>query len=110
MNVVVVTLFPELVAAVGESGIPRVAVESGALALTMISPRDFATNRHRTVDDRPFGGGPGMLLMAETLANAIESAKQSLPAEVLGQRLSTCRRKVSAWIGVRSSRFRCRRI
>lgn len=87
MNVVVVTLFPELVAAVGESGIPRVAVESGALALTMISPRDFAINRHRTVDDRPFGGGPGMLLMAETLANAIESAKQSLPAESPGAKV-----------------------
>lgn len=93
MNIAVVTLFPELVAAVGESGIPRVALESGALALTLISPRNFATNRHRTVDDRPFGGGPGMLLMAETLAEAIESARQSLPgAKVVylspqGQRL-----------------------
>lgn len=85
MNIAVVTLFPELVAAVGASGIPRVAVESGALALTMISPRDFATNRHRTVDDRPFGGGPGMLLMAETLAEAIESAKQSLASENSGE-------------------------
>jgi tRNA (guanine37-N1)-methyltransferase len=79
MNIAVVTLFPELVTAVGVSGIPRVAVESGALSLKLISPRDFATNRHRTVDDRPFGGGPGMLLMAETLAEAIESARQSLP-------------------------------
>lgn len=93
MNIAVVTLFPELVTAVGESGIPRVAIESGALALTLVSPRDFATNRHRTVDDRPFGGGPGMLLMAETLAEAIESARQSLPdAKVVylspqGQRL-----------------------
>lgn len=79
MNIAVVTLFPELIAAVGEHGMPRVAVASGALTLTMISPRDFAENRHRTVDDRPFGGGPGMLLMAETLAKAIESAKQALP-------------------------------
>lgn len=93
MNIAVVTLFPELVAAVADSGIPRVAVESGALSLSLISPRAFATNRHRTVDDRPFGGGPGMLLMAETLAEAIESAKQSVPgAKVVylspqGQRL-----------------------
>ncbi len=79
MNIVVVTLFPELVEAVGMSGIPRVAIEQGALALSCVSPRDFATNRHRTVDDRPFGGGPGMLMIAETLSQSIESAKATAP-------------------------------
>lgn len=79
MNISVITLFPELVEAVGVSGIPRVAIEQGALALRCISPRCFATNRHRTVDDRPFGGGPGMLMIAETLSLAITSAKASVP-------------------------------
>lgn len=79
MNIAVVTLFPELVVAVGESGIPRIALEQGALVLSTFSPRDFATNRHRTVDDRPFGGGPGMLMIPETLSLAIDAAKASAP-------------------------------
>ncbi|MDA3877507.1 MAG: tRNA (guanosine(37)-N1)-methyltransferase TrmD [Halothiobacillus sp.] len=84
MRVTVVTLFPELVAAVGDSGIPRVAMESGALQVDTISPRDFAVNRHRTVDDRPFGGGPGMLMIPETLAAAISAAKKrTIGARVL---------------------------
>jgi tRNA (guanine37-N1)-methyltransferase len=79
MNISVITLFPELVEAVGVSGIPRVAIEQDALGLNCVSPRDFATNRHRTVDDRPFGGGPGMLMIAETLSLAIAAAKATMP-------------------------------
>ncbi|ANJ67843.1 tRNA (guanosine(37)-N1)-methyltransferase TrmD [Halothiobacillus diazotrophicus] len=79
MHITVVTLFPELVAAVGESGMPRVAIGTGALTVDTVSPRDFAVNRHRTVDDRPFGGGPGMLMIPETLAAAITEARRRAP-------------------------------
>ncbi len=75
MQITVVTLFPELVRAVMHSGMPRVAESQGAMALATVNPRDFAQDRHRTVDDRPFGGGPGMLLKPETLAAAIRAAK-----------------------------------
>ncbi|WP_407275728.1 tRNA (guanosine(37)-N1)-methyltransferase TrmD [Halothiobacillus sp. DCM-1] len=80
MKITVVTLFPELVEAVAQSGMPRVAVERGALSLQTINPRMFAADRHRTVDDRPFGGGPGMLLKPEPLAAAIEAAKAEAPS------------------------------
>ncbi len=79
MDIAVVTLFPELVDAVGMSGMPRVAIAQKALTLRCLSPRDFVHNRHRTVDDRPFGGGPGMLMLAEPLAQAIASAKLAAP-------------------------------
>ena len=78
MKIEVVTLFPELVEVVTRSGIPRVAVEQKALELSCINPRDFANNRWRKVDDRPCGGGPGMVMQAEPLAQAIETAKASL--------------------------------
>lgn len=78
MKIEVVTLFPELVEVVTRSGMPRVAVEQKALELSCINPRDFANNRWRKVDDRPCGGGPGMVMQAEPLAQAIETAKASL--------------------------------
>ena len=78
MKIEVVTLFPELVEAVTRHGMPRVAVEQGALQLGCTNPRDFATNRWRKVDERPFGGGPGMVMQAEPTALAIEHAKAKL--------------------------------
>jgi tRNA (guanine37-N1)-methyltransferase len=71
----VVTLFPEMFAALTASGITRRALERSLYAIGFHSPRDFATNAHRTVDDRPFGGGPGMVMMAEPLEKAIGGAK-----------------------------------
>lgn len=79
MNITVVTLFPELVQAVAHSGMPRVAEARGVLTLKTLDPRVFATDRHRTVDDRPFGGGPGMLLKPEPLAEAVRAAKAGNP-------------------------------
>jgi tRNA (guanine37-N1)-methyltransferase len=70
----VVTLFPEMFAAVSEHGITRRARELGLWTMATWSPRDFTSDRHRTVDDRPFGGGPGMVLMAEPLAAAVSAA------------------------------------
>lgn len=70
----VVTLFPEMFAAVADHGITRRARELGLWQLATWNPRSFTSDRHRTVDDRPFGGGPGMVLMAEPLAAAVDAA------------------------------------
>lgn len=72
----VVTLFPEMFDAVTESGITARARERLAYQLLTWNPRNFATNSHRTVDDRPYGGGPGMVMMAEPLEKAINAARQ----------------------------------
>lgn len=71
----VITLFPEMFAALTEYGVSRRAHENGAWQLQCWDPRSFATDLHRTVDDRPFGGGPGMVLMAEPLAQCVEAAR-----------------------------------
>ena len=80
LRVVVVTLFPAMLEALTGSGISRRAVERGQLSVQTVNPRDFTDDRHRTVDDRPFGGGPGMLMKVEPLAAAIAYARQLLPA------------------------------
>ena len=71
----VITLFPEIFAAITESGITRRARDLGLYRLDCWNPRDFTTNNYRTVDDRPYGGGPGMVMLAEPLEKAIEAAK-----------------------------------
>jgi tRNA (guanine37-N1)-methyltransferase len=76
----VVSLFPELVAPVLETGVVGRAAERGLVALEQSSPREFATDRHRTVDDRPYGGGPGMVLKYEPLRDAVLALRQRLPA------------------------------
>lgn len=81
MKIEVITLFPELVEVVTRHGMPRVAVEQNALELSCRNPRDFAQNRWRKVDERPFGGGPGMVMQAEPLGQSIEAAKSVLGAE-----------------------------
>jgi tRNA (guanine37-N1)-methyltransferase len=71
-----VTLFPEMFAAVTESGIVSRALQAGLWSLELWNPRDFAKDKHRTVDDRPYGGGPGMVMLAEPLEKALDAAKQ----------------------------------
>lgn len=84
MKIEVLTLFPELVEQVGRFGMPRVAVESGALTLTTRNPRDTSGNKWRRVDQRSYGGGPGMVMQAEPLAQAIAAAKAAIgPAKVV---------------------------
>jgi tRNA (guanine37-N1)-methyltransferase len=78
MKIEVVTLFPELVEQVVRHGMPRIAVEGGQLQLSMRNPRDYAQNRWRRVDDRPYGGGPGMVMEAEPLAQAVAAAKAAV--------------------------------
>lgn len=70
-----VTLFPEAFAAVSEYGITRRAREDGLWSLALWNPRDFTIDNYRTVDDRPYGGGPGMVMLAEPLTKAIAAAK-----------------------------------
>ena len=71
----VITLFPEMFAALTGSGITRRARDRGLYRLGFHNPRDFATGAHRTVDDRPYGGGPGMVMLAEPLRQAIAQAR-----------------------------------
>lgn len=72
----VVTLFPEMFAALTQSGVTRRAFEQERWGLTLWNPRDFTTDRHRTVDDRPYGGGPGMVMLARPLEATINAAKE----------------------------------
>jgi tRNA (guanine37-N1)-methyltransferase len=72
----VVTLFPEMFDAVTESGVTGRARERRLFELVAWNPRAYAANSYRTVDDRPYGGGPGMVMMAEPLEKALEAARQ----------------------------------
>ncbi len=80
MKFAAVTIFPEMFEAVTRFGISRRAFENGIATLNSINPRDFATNQYKTIDDRPFGGGPGMVMMPEPLEKAIDAARQSVGA------------------------------
>ncbi len=75
MRIDVVTLFPELVDHALRFGVTGRALERGLWQLSTWNPRDFAMDNYRTVDDRPYGGGPGMVLLAEPLAKAVTAAK-----------------------------------
>ncbi|WP_049722246.1 tRNA (guanosine(37)-N1)-methyltransferase TrmD [Gilvimarinus polysaccharolyticus] len=76
MKVAVVTLFPEMLAAVRDHGITGRAVTRGQVEVQCWNPRDFTADRHNTVDDRPYGGGPGMLMKVQPLHDAVDAAKQ----------------------------------
>lgn len=80
MRVQIVSLFPEMVRTVAEYGVVGRAVTRGLLELGYENPRDYATDAHRTVDDRPYGGGPGMVLKYEPVAAAVASARRAVPA------------------------------
>lgn len=71
----VITLFPEMFDAITQFGVTRKAVELGKFELQAWNPRDFTSDNYRTIDDRPYGGGPGMVMLAEPLSKAISAAK-----------------------------------
>jgi tRNA (guanine37-N1)-methyltransferase len=75
LQIEVITLFPEMVNTVTEYGITSRAVKRGLLRVNTWNPRDYTSDNHRTVDDRPYGGGPGMVMMAEPLSAAITNAR-----------------------------------
>ena len=73
----VISLFPDMFDAISQYGITSRALERKIYALNVINPRDFTKDNHKTVDDRPYGGGPGMVMLAEPLEKSIDLAKQN---------------------------------
>lgn len=80
MQMQVVTIFPEMVRTIAQFGVVGRAVERELITLDCQNPRDFTLDAHRTIDDRPYGGGPGMVMKYEPAAAAIAAAKAKLPA------------------------------
>jgi tRNA (guanine37-N1)-methyltransferase len=76
VKIALITLFPEMFEAITHYGVTSRAVNNGLLEVHFFNPRDFTTDRHHTVDDRPYGGGPGMLMKVEPLRKAIDAARQ----------------------------------
>ncbi len=76
MKLNIITLFPEMVKDALSFGVIGKAIENGLLTLNCVNPRDFAANKHNRVDDKPFGGGPGMVMMYDPMQRAMESVKQ----------------------------------
>ena len=83
MKIALITLFPEMFDALTDYGVSGRAVNQGLLEISSFNPRDFAEDAHSTVDDRPYGGGPGMVLMIEPLRRAISAAKKWIDGEPL---------------------------
>lgn len=81
LQVEVISIFPEMFAAISEYGITSRAVKQGLLQLTCRNPRSYTEDRHQTVDDRPFGGGPGMVMKIEPLERALADARQAAGVE-----------------------------
>jgi tRNA (guanine37-N1)-methyltransferase len=81
MRIALVSLFPEMFAAVGEHGVTGRAIRQGLVSLSHCNPREYTVDNHRTVDDRPYGGGPGMLMKVDPLQQAIVAAKTMTGAE-----------------------------
>jgi tRNA (guanine37-N1)-methyltransferase len=79
MTFTVITIFPEMFSALLSGGILKRAVEGGVVSIEPIDIRDFAKDAHRTVDDRPYGGGSGMVMKPEPMAEAIREAKKRHP-------------------------------
>ncbi|WP_392563635.1 tRNA (guanosine(37)-N1)-methyltransferase TrmD [Orbus wheelerorum] len=78
MKIGIISLFPEMFQAITHYGVTSRAVKNNLLDVKYWSPRDFAYDKHKTVDDRPYGGGPGMLMMVQPLRDAIHAAKSEL--------------------------------
>jgi tRNA (guanine37-N1)-methyltransferase len=74
----IVSIFPDMFQAFTDFGVTGRAIKSGLLEVVVVDPRDFTHDKHRTVDDRPYGGGPGMLMMVQPLTDAIAAAKQAV--------------------------------
>ncbi len=77
MHFALVSLFPEMFDAVTDHGVTGRAVKQGLVEISHSNPRDYTTDRHRTVDDRPYGGGPGMLMKIDPLQQAIAAARET---------------------------------
>ena len=85
MRIDIVTIFPKMVRGPLEEGIVARAIARGLLEVVVHDLREFTTDRHRVVDDMPFGGGPGMVLKAEPLFRAVDAIREQagLPAAIV---------------------------
>ena len=81
MKIGVITLFPEMFSALTDYGVSGRAVDNGLVDIAYFNPREFTQDKHRTVDDRPYGGGPGMVMLLEPLLRAVETAKDWIAGE-----------------------------
>src|SRR5688500_16854253 len=79
MRIDILTLFPEMFASFLGTSIPKRAAEKGLVEYKLMNFRDFATDAHKSVDDKPFGGGPGMIMMCQTTFDAVEAAEMQDP-------------------------------
>jgi tRNA (guanine37-N1)-methyltransferase len=108
MQIRVVTLFPEMIRAGLSFGICGRALSRGLASVAVLNPRDFAHDANRTVDDRPYGGGPGMVLKYEPLREAVRAARSELPSGTRAIFLSpqgrrfdqTLAREMTSWPGL----------
>lgn len=76
MEICIVSAFPDFFAGAFNCGPTRAAVNSGSLSVSVVNPRDFTEDQHRTIDDYPFGGGPGMVMRPEPIVRAVESVRR----------------------------------
>lgn len=116
MRIDIVTLFPELFAPFLETGVTRRAFESGQVHVQLWNLRDHATGAYRRVDDRPFGGGPGMVMMAEPLWQCLQSIRSSNPVSKTNpvvlfspQGQSMCHAVAQDWAGRQGAILFCGR-
>ena len=79
LRIDILTLFPEMFAPILGTSIPKRAAEKGLVSYHLTNFRDFATDQHKSVDDKPFGGGPGMVMMCQTVFDAVEHAEAQDP-------------------------------
>ena len=111
MRLGVVSLFPQMFDAITEYGVTGRAVTHDKLTIEYWDPRDFTEDKHRTVDDRPYGGGPGMVMKVEPLQEAIHAAKQQLGQQTKVIYLSPQGRKLDqqglARISKKTSNYFC---
>lgn len=77
MRFEVISLFPEMILETARHGVTGTAIQNGIVGLSVWNPRDYTHDRHKTVDDRPYGGGPGMVMKYQPLFDAVSAAKQS---------------------------------
>ena len=94
MHIEVISLFPQMFAALSDYGITGRAIKNEIATLATVNPRDFAEDRNNTVDDRPYGGGPGMVMMHQPLKKAIQAARGRCSKEVKVAYLSPQGRKL----------------